>query len=89
VPTEFHTRAGLDPERLPRMLTHSAEWVAQQGYDGLMAGKRIVVPGWGNKLMRLALGATPKWFMLSAADKSMQRRVLQPRWPKPPSGGKS
>jgi len=86
VRTEFHTRAGIDTAQLPRMLTYSAEWVAQQGYDGLMRGRRIVVPGWGNKLVRLALGATPKRFVLSAADKSMQRRAMQPRWPKPPSG---
>jgi short-subunit dehydrogenase len=83
VPTEFQERAGIDPTSLPRLMTHSADWVAQQGYEGLMRGKRIVIPGWGNKLVRLMLRASPRRFVLSATDSAMKRRyAAQPRWPK-------
>jgi short-subunit dehydrogenase len=83
VPTEFQERAGLDARQLPRWLTYSAEWVAQQGYDGLMRGRRVVVPGWGNKLVRFMLHGTPQRLVLHAADAAMKRRyVSQPRWPK-------
>jgi len=47
--TEFHERAGF--QRSSRWLAMmSAKDVAQIGYHGLMNGKRIVIPGWRNKL---------------------------------------
>src|SRR6202049_967831 len=45
VPTEFAVRAGISTGLAPGILTQSAESVAAAGYDGLMRGKRIVVPG--------------------------------------------
>jgi short-subunit dehydrogenase len=47
--TEFHQRAGMQRSSrwLPMM---SAQDVARIGYSGLMEGKRIVIPGWRNKL---------------------------------------
>src|SRR2546430_12523415 len=50
VPTEFQARAGVRNERYQPLLTQTAEQVAQAGYRGLMAGRRLVVPGIGNKL---------------------------------------
>jgi short-subunit dehydrogenase len=83
VATDFHTRAGIDPKTLPRLLLRSPQWVAQQGYEGLMRGKRVVVPGWGNKLVRLVLQAAPQRFVLSATDTAMKRRSMpQAGWPK-------
>ena len=83
VPTEFQGRAGLDPTKLPPPLTHSAEWVAQQGYEGLMRGKRVVVPGWSNKLLRFMLRVAPQRLVLRAVDSTMKRhKAPQPRWPK-------
>ena len=35
----------------PIFLRRTPEQVAQAGYDGLMAGKRLVVPGIGNKIV--------------------------------------
>lgn len=54
VATGFQARAGFDfsgsmGAMKPAML--SARVVAQQGYAGLMAGKRIVIPGVVNKLL--------------------------------------
>src|SRR5207244_7233826 len=53
VKTEFQLRAGLDARRPSRLLARSADQVAQAGYDGFMAGKRLIVPGVGNKIVSL------------------------------------
>ena len=49
--TEFQLRAGLDAKPPSRLLRRSADQVAQAGYDGFMAGKRLVIPGFGNKVV--------------------------------------
>ena len=52
VPTGFQTRAGVDLTRLVHTpLVMDAATVARAGYAGLMKGKRLVVPGLGNKLL--------------------------------------
>ena len=45
VPTEFQARAGMAADAFPRLLVRSAEQVARDGYRGLKAGRRVVVPG--------------------------------------------
>jgi len=49
VPTEFQARAGVRNERYPSLVKQTAEQVAQAGYRGLMAGRRLVVPGIGQQ----------------------------------------
>ena len=49
VETEFMTLAGIPEGNFPNFLVRSAERVAQEGYDGLMRGRRVVVPGSANK----------------------------------------
>ena len=49
VETEFMTRAGIPENYFPRFLSRTAERVAQEGYDGLMRGRRVVIPGSKNK----------------------------------------
>src|SRR6185437_13719449 len=52
VPTEFAARAGIsDRSMAPRLLTKSADYVAEAGYRGLMEGRRTVVPGFINSLV--------------------------------------
>src|SRR5205085_11568756 len=51
VKTEFQVRAGVSGKRPSRLLGKTADQVAQAGYDGFMAGKRMVIPGFGNKIM--------------------------------------
>jgi len=72
VATEFQRRAGVDNKPPPRLLGKSAEQVAQAGYDGFMAGKRIVIPGLGNKVMSFLPRLLPRGVMLRAID-SYQR----------------
>jgi uncharacterized protein len=50
VPTEFQKRAGLEGTALMKSpLTVEASVVAREAYEGLMKGKRLIIPGWGNK----------------------------------------
>jgi uncharacterized protein len=56
VPTEFQDRAGGVPnQERSGLLTRSAKQVALDGYQGLMAGKAVVTPGWANQLVTVFL----------------------------------
>jgi short-subunit dehydrogenase len=79
VHTEFHARAGIDEASLPGLLTCSAEQVAQQGYDGLMRGRRIIVPGWGNRLLRAVVRRLPRRLLLPLTDAGMKGRQARPQ----------
>ncbi len=51
VPTEFQKRAGLEGTAMQKSpLAVEASVVAREAYEGLMKGKRLIIPGWGNKL---------------------------------------
>jgi short-subunit dehydrogenase len=67
VPTEFQARAGAKAMKFPRTLTRSAERVAQDGYQGLKEGRRVVVPGFPNKLITMLVGMLPRRFVLDMA----------------------
>jgi short-subunit dehydrogenase len=86
VPTGFQARAGIGDGQLPRLLVRSAEQVAQEGYRAMMRGQRVVVPGWGNRLIRFAIGLAPRRFVLSATYAATQKRngPAKPVWPKRP-----
>ena len=56
VETEFMARAGIPENHFPHFLSRSAERVAQEGYDGLMRGRRVVIPGSSNKPRRCLRG---------------------------------
>ena len=78
VPTEFAERAGLREGLTPGLLTQSAEAVAEAGYCGLMAGRRLVLPGLGNKLVTLLLRLAPRRMVLKAvASRQRARRSAQ------------
>jgi uncharacterized protein len=74
VPTEFAERAGLRSGLAPGRLTQSAERVAELGYRGLMAGRRLVVPGLANKLITLALRFAPRRVVLKMVNSRQSRR---------------
>jgi short-subunit dehydrogenase len=71
VPTEFQRRAGIRAD-LPRLLAWSPDDVARAAYAGLMAGRRIVVPGLGNKLLSLFLRFGPKRVLLPGNQVAMR-----------------
>jgi short-subunit dehydrogenase len=66
VSTEFQARAGIKPGFEHRLLDIAASDVAQAGYLGLMANKRIVLPGLGTKIIPFLLRLFPRGFILAA-----------------------
>ena len=66
VVSEFQKRAGFVPGLDSRILNVSAADVAKEGYRGLMANKRVVLPGLGVKMVPPLLRLFPRAFILSA-----------------------
>jgi uncharacterized protein len=68
VPTEFQVRAGIKSTTSPRLFTCTAERVAREGYDGLKAGRPLVVPGFFNKVVAHLLPRLPRSLVLQLVD---------------------
>ncbi|MCM3878545.1 MAG: SDR family oxidoreductase [Vicinamibacterales bacterium] len=58
--SEFKVRAGSQRSRLFEAFVMDAPTVARAGYDGLMKGKAVVVPGFRNKLIPVAARFIPR-----------------------------
>lgn len=70
--TEFQKRARMENINLERskLLPYmSAEKVAQVGFDGLVKGKRVIIPGFLNKLGTKLVKLFPKSFVLAVIKK--------------------
>jgi short-subunit dehydrogenase len=65
VPTEFNDRAGMPSDYFPQALSRSAERVAREGYEGLMGGHRVVVPGGPNRIATLLPRLLPRGLILA------------------------
>jgi short-subunit dehydrogenase len=74
VKTEFQARAGAAEGRAASILSQPATKVAQQAYDGLMRGQRVVVPGWGNRLVTALIPFVPRALLFKAVDARQGRR---------------
>jgi short-subunit dehydrogenase len=76
VQTEFMALAGIPEGNFPNFLMRSAERVAQDGYDGLMRGRRIVVPGSVNKAAALLTRLMPRrlvmWMLRTVARSDLK-----------------
>jgi short-subunit dehydrogenase len=68
VPTEFFARAGIKNATYPRLAIRSAQRVARDGYRGLKEGRRLVVPGFPNKVGATLLGLLPRRLVLGVID---------------------
>jgi uncharacterized protein len=68
VETEFFAVAGLPEDYIPAMFVRTAERVASEGYDGLIGGHRVVVPGTLNRLLTLLPRLLPRSLMLATAE---------------------
>lgn len=75
VPTEFQARAGLSSDERHGLLTVDAARVAEEGYRGLMAGKRVVVPGLLNKAVTLLVRIVPRGWMMEGVYARQRRRA--------------
>jgi short-subunit dehydrogenase len=74
VPTEFQERAGIVPGFDSRVLNLSAETVALAGYRGLMAGKRLVLPGVGMKVIPFMLRFVPRAWVVAMVGRVQSSR---------------
>jgi uncharacterized protein len=73
VETEFFGRAGMPQDYFPDYMTRSAERVAREGYEGFMAGHRLVVPGKPNRIMSLLPRLLPRALMLALTERRWNR----------------
>ncbi|HEV3216249.1 MAG TPA: SDR family oxidoreductase [Vicinamibacterales bacterium] len=62
--SEFKVRAGSERSRLFEAFLMDAPTVARAGYDGMMKGKAVVIPGLRNKLIPLAARLIPRPMMV-------------------------
>jgi short-subunit dehydrogenase len=74
VSTEFQARAGIKPGLEHRMLDIAASDVAQAGYLGLMANKRIVLPGLSTRIIPFLVRLFPRAFILAAIGRIQLRK---------------
>jgi short-subunit dehydrogenase len=58
--SEFKVRAGSQRSRLFEALVMDAPTVARVGYDGMMNGKAVVIPGLRNKLVPISARLAPR-----------------------------
>jgi uncharacterized protein len=72
--TGFQKRGAMEDSRLVRGQIADARSVALGGYRGLMAGKTIVIPGLGNKLIPLVVRLSPRK-MVTRVVRRMQERT--------------
>jgi short-subunit dehydrogenase len=72
--TEFQMRAGIESKPPSRLLGLSPDQVAQAGYDGFMARKRVVIPGFGNKIVSLLPRLLPRNTMLRMLESYQRNR---------------
>ena len=65
-PTGFQDAAGMTGSRLGALRGMAAPAVARAGYDALMAGRRLIISGFGNRLAIFAVRFAPRGLVLAA-----------------------
>lgn len=73
VETEFFAQAGMPRGYFPEFMNRSPERVAREGYEGFMAGHRVVVPGRPNRIMSLLPRLLPRAWMLAMTGRRWRR----------------
>jgi short-subunit dehydrogenase len=79
VVTEFQARSGMRIDPAMRLILVPPHRVAQIGYHGLMRGKRVVVAGFGNKIVVLLLRFLPHALLLRIVDQRKRDRPSSSR----------
>lgn len=74
VPTEFQAVADTPDGEKNTLMTTYADRVAEDGYRGLMAGKRLVVPGFLNKLTVYGTIFVPHTLLLPIVAERQRRK---------------
>jgi uncharacterized protein len=76
-PTEtgFVAAAGMEQSKLFERGAMTAREVAEAGYRGLLAGKRLVIPGRRNSLIARTVGLMPRGLVLKAVRRIQEQRA--------------
>ena len=75
VPTEFQARAGMARDFFPPFLVALRRvGRASEAYRGLKEGRRIVVPGWPNKVVPALAPLSPRALLLKIIHSQQTRR---------------
>jgi uncharacterized protein len=82
VPTEFQARAGMGDVSAKSLLGCTPEEIAEVGYTGFMAGKRVILPDLPNKAVPLMARLLPRSWVLSIADVTGRKRPAEEGWPR-------
>jgi short-subunit dehydrogenase len=72
--TNFQKRAGVENSKLFSVAGLTAAQVAKVGYDAMMAGKRVVIPGFKNRLLAGLVRFAPRAALLSVVRKLNESR---------------
>lgn len=74
VETEFFATADMPSDYFPGYLRRSAGRVAREGYEGLMSGRRVVIPGQHNRIVTLLPRLLPRGVVLMGGMRRWQRK---------------
>jgi short-subunit dehydrogenase len=73
--TEFQKKAGMEQTRLFRSpLVQDARTAAKAGYEGMQRGRRVVVPGIGNKILAQGVRVTPRRLLTAITRRIQEKR---------------
>jgi hypothetical protein len=75
VDTDFFDQAGFPLDYFPAFLARSAERVARSGYEGMMGGHRVVVPGKPNRVISLLPRVLPRGLIAAGSAWRWRRAV--------------
>ena len=75
VETEFFGTAGVPENYFPASFARTAERVAREGYEGFMAGHRVVVPGKPNRVVTLVPRLVPRSLILGFMQRRRARKT--------------
>jgi uncharacterized protein len=73
--TGFQKRAGLEGTQLFRVGVMDAATAARHGYEGMMRGARVVIPGWRNRMIAQLVRFAPRGMVIRAARSLQERRM--------------
>ena len=73
--TEFGQRGSMKPMKSPRSLRMGAPEVAQAGFDGLLQGRALIIPGISNKFIVFAVKHLPRAFLVRRVG-GLQRKFI-------------
>ena len=71
--TGFQDRAAMENVRLFKLMVADASSVAKAGYDGLMKGKTLVIPGVKNKVLAMSTRFSPRKLVTKISRAAIER----------------